>query len=220
MGASSGRRTVDCGRRAPNGSSSEAGHPDLRGFEPTTFRKDDAARTANGSFFATDAIALMDGLGVEGFSVVGHDCASHIGECLATIGPIVSSASLSLRRRRASAAFERHRSYSVSPTGISGSWRQNAGPRRSRDPLKARTGSAVPLHVRWEEAQPDPATVWLEDEVTTMKSLSLRRASPRARRTASPRPRCRRKSMRSYGPFERSSFRTSVTSHSAEIRNP
>lgn len=57
--------------------------PYLRGFGPTTFRENDSARTANGGILAMDAIALMDGLGIERFSVIGHDWGSHIAECLA-----------------------------------------------------------------------------------------------------------------------------------------
>ncbi len=57
--------------------------PFLRGFGPTTFRNNSAPRTANGGILAMDAIALMDGLGIERFSVVGHDWGSHIAECLA-----------------------------------------------------------------------------------------------------------------------------------------
>src|SRR6478735_5830699 len=57
--------------------------PYLRGFGPTTFRNDNALRTANGGVLAMYAIALMDGLGIDRFSVVGHDWGSHIAECLA-----------------------------------------------------------------------------------------------------------------------------------------
>lgn len=57
--------------------------PYLRGFGPSRFRNDHAPRTANGGILAMDAIALMNGLGIERFSVVGHDWGSHIAECLA-----------------------------------------------------------------------------------------------------------------------------------------
>lgn len=57
--------------------------PYLRGFGPTTFANDRVQRAANGGIVAMDAIALMDGLGIERFAVAGHDWGSHIAECLA-----------------------------------------------------------------------------------------------------------------------------------------
>ena len=57
--------------------------PYLRGFGPTVFRNGSALRSANGGALAMDAIALMDGLGIERFSVVGHDWGSNIAEALA-----------------------------------------------------------------------------------------------------------------------------------------
>src|SRR6218665_1507572 len=57
--------------------------PYLRGFGPTTFRNEGVPRTANGGILAMDAMALMDGLGIDRFSVVGHDWGAHIAECLA-----------------------------------------------------------------------------------------------------------------------------------------
>ncbi|MFP3546966.1 alpha/beta hydrolase [Rhizobium sp. SIMBA_035] len=57
--------------------------PYLRGFGGSVFRDVGSPRTANGAVLATDAIALMDGLGIEKFSVVGHDWGSNIAEALA-----------------------------------------------------------------------------------------------------------------------------------------
>ncbi|TWF49521.1 alpha/beta fold hydrolase [Neorhizobium alkalisoli] len=57
--------------------------PYLRGFGDTMFANSEALRTANGAVLAMDAIALMDGLGIERFSVVGHDWGSNIAEALA-----------------------------------------------------------------------------------------------------------------------------------------
>jgi len=57
--------------------------PYLRGFGPTVLRSKDALRTANGAILAMDAIALMNGLGIERFSVVGHDWGSNIAEAIA-----------------------------------------------------------------------------------------------------------------------------------------
>ncbi|WP_244490513.1 alpha/beta fold hydrolase [Rhizobium sp. Root708] len=57
--------------------------PTLRGFGATTFKSEDLPRTANSAVLAMDAIALMDGLGIERFSAVGHDWGSNIAEALA-----------------------------------------------------------------------------------------------------------------------------------------
>lgn len=57
--------------------------PYLRGFGPTLFRDQNALRSANGAVLAMEAIALMDGLGIERFSVVGHDWGANIAEALA-----------------------------------------------------------------------------------------------------------------------------------------
>jgi len=57
--------------------------PYLRGFGSSVFRSPDTLRTANGAVLAMDAIALMDSLEIENFSVVGHDWGSNIAEGLA-----------------------------------------------------------------------------------------------------------------------------------------
>lgn len=57
--------------------------PTLRGFGETEFKSATAPRTANPGILAMDAIALMDGLGIETFSAVGHDWGSNIAESLA-----------------------------------------------------------------------------------------------------------------------------------------
>ncbi len=61
--------------------------PCLRGIGPSVFQNPDALRTANGAILAMDAIALMDALGVDTFSVVGHDWGSNIAEGLAVGWP-------------------------------------------------------------------------------------------------------------------------------------
>ncbi|WP_093004421.1 alpha/beta hydrolase [Rhizobium sp. NFR07] len=61
--------------------------PYLRGFGPSVFWNRDALRTANGAVLAMDAIALMDALGIDTFSVVGHDWGSNIAEGLAVGWP-------------------------------------------------------------------------------------------------------------------------------------
>ncbi|WP_010216776.1 L-dopachrome tautomerase-related protein [Sphingomonas sp. PAMC 26621] len=60
--------------------------PTLRGFGATRFRGD-APRTGNSAILAMDAIALMDGLGIERFMVAGHDWGSNTAEALAVGWP-------------------------------------------------------------------------------------------------------------------------------------
>lgn len=57
--------------------------PYLRGFGGSVFRNNDALRSANSEILAMDAIALMDGLGIDTFSVVGHDWGAGVTEALA-----------------------------------------------------------------------------------------------------------------------------------------
>jgi len=61
--------------------------PNLRGFGDTRFLSDEAERTANSGVLAMDAIALMDGLGIEEFAVAGHDWGSSVAEALAVGWP-------------------------------------------------------------------------------------------------------------------------------------
>ena len=57
--------------------------PTLRGFGATRFHSRDTARTGNSAILAMDAIALMDALSIERFSVAGHDWGSNMAEALA-----------------------------------------------------------------------------------------------------------------------------------------
>lgn len=61
--------------------------PNLRGFGETRFLSDDLERTGNSGVLAMDAIALMDGLGIEEFSVAGHDWGANIAEAMAVGWP-------------------------------------------------------------------------------------------------------------------------------------
>jgi len=61
--------------------------PNLRGFGGTRFLSDDLERTGNSGVLAMDAIALMDGLGIEDFSVAGHDWGANVAEALAVGWP-------------------------------------------------------------------------------------------------------------------------------------
>ena len=61
--------------------------PSLRGFGATRFTSGEVARTGNSGMLAMDAIALLDGLGVNRFSVAGHDWGSNAAEALAVGWP-------------------------------------------------------------------------------------------------------------------------------------
>ncbi|MDB5818194.1 MAG: alpha/beta hydrolase [Rhizobacter sp.] len=61
--------------------------PALRGFGETRFLSADAPRTGNSAMLAIDAIALMDALGIERFSVAGHDWGSNAAEAMAVGWP-------------------------------------------------------------------------------------------------------------------------------------
>jgi pimeloyl-ACP methyl ester carboxylesterase len=179
--------------------------PYLRGFGPTIFRKNDGPRTANGGILAMDAIALMDGLGIERFSVVGHDWGSHIAECLAIGWPdrVERIAQLSstprmgglrtppfrqsqlywyqwfMATKRGAEAIAKDRKgfariqwENWAPNG----WFDEATFEAVAKSFENPDWLAVTLHsyrVRWEEAEPDPASDWLERKVKETKLLSI-----------------------------------------------
>lgn len=179
--------------------------PYLRGFGPTAFRDNNAHRTANGGILAMDAIALMDGLGIEKFSVVGHDWGSHVAECLAIGWPdrvdriaLLSSTPrmgglrtppfkqaqvywyqwFMATKRGAVAIDQDRRGYARlqwenwAPDG----WFDEATFNEVAKSFENPDWLDVTLHsyrVRWEEAEPDPRSVWLEQLVKATKSLSL-----------------------------------------------
>lgn len=179
--------------------------PYLRGFGPTTFRSDSALRTANGGILAMDAIALMDGLGIEQFSVVGHDWGSHIAECLAIGWPdrVEKIAQLSSTPRMGglrTPPFRQSQLYwyqwfmatkrgaeaiAKDPKGFARIQWENWAPDGWFD--EATFGAvaksfenldwvAITLHsyrVRWDEAESDPRSLWLEQRVKETESLSL-----------------------------------------------
>lgn len=179
--------------------------PTLRGFGKTTFRSAQVPRTANGGILAMDAIALMDGLGIERFSVVGHDWGSNIAEALAIGWPdrverIALLSSLPrmggmltppfwhaqrywyhwfMATRRGAEAIEKDRK------GFTHLHWENWGPdgwfdeetfERVSQSFDNPDWVAVTLHSyrsRWQEAEPDQRSVWLEERVKKTKSLSL-----------------------------------------------
>lgn len=179
--------------------------PYLRGFGPTTFRNGKALRTANGAVLAMDAIKLMDGLGIEKFSVVGHDWGSNIAEGLAIGWPrrVDRMALLSSLPRMGglkTPSFRQAQRYwyhwfmatkrgeeaiSKDPHGFARIQWENWAPDGWFDEVTFDAVAksfdnpdwvAVTLHsyrVRWGGAEPDPASVWLEDRIRETQSLSL-----------------------------------------------
>jgi pimeloyl-ACP methyl ester carboxylesterase len=179
--------------------------PTLRGFGETVFVRSEAPRTANPGILAMDALDLMDGLGIERFSVVGHDWGSNIAESLAIGWPhrvdrmaLLSSmprfggiptppfrhAQLDwyhwfMATQRGAEAIEKDRIgfthlhwENWSPDG----WFDNATFEHVSRSFLNPDWVAITLHSyrsRWDEAKPDPRSLWLEDKVKAAKTLSL-----------------------------------------------
>jgi pimeloyl-ACP methyl ester carboxylesterase len=140
-----------------------------------------------------DAIALMDGLGIERFSVVGHDWGSHIAECLAIGWPdrVERIALLSSTPRMGGlrtppfpqAQLYWYQWFMATKRGAEAIDKDRAGYAPVQWGYWAPDGLFdnpdwldVTLHsyrVRWEEAEPDPRSIWLEKQVKATKSLSL-----------------------------------------------
>ena len=179
--------------------------PTLRGFGETRFKNSGAPRTANSGILAMDAIALMDGLGIERFSVVGHDWGSNIAEALAVGWParVDRLAMLSTPPRLGGMptppfrqaqldwyhwfmATERGaKAVSEDRTAFTRLHWENWGPdgwfdERTFEAVSRSFANpdwlAVTLHSyrsRWDEAEPDPRSVWLEEQVRNTHTLWL-----------------------------------------------
>lgn len=178
--------------------------PTLRGFGETRFVSN-ATRTGNSGIHALDMIALMDGLGIESFCVVGHDWGSNIAEALAVGWParVERIAMLSTPPRLGGMstppfshaqrqwyhwfmATERGaEAVRADPKGFARIHWQNWAPSGWFDePTFEQVSRAwenpdwvdVTLHsyrARWDEANPDPKSSWLEDKVKATRTLSL-----------------------------------------------
>ncbi len=72
---------------ALNGAGLRTVTPFLRGFGPTRLLSATGPRTADTGILALDAMALLDALGIDRFSVAGHDWGSNIAEALAAGWP-------------------------------------------------------------------------------------------------------------------------------------
>lgn len=61
--------------------------PFLRGFGPTRFLSPDTPRFGAAAALAQDALDLMEGIGIDRFSVIGHDWGARVGYALAALAP-------------------------------------------------------------------------------------------------------------------------------------
>ena len=179
--------------------------PTLRGFGDTRFLSAGTARTGNSAILAMDAIALMDGLGIERFMVAGHDWGSNIAEAMAVGWPdrVERIAMLATPPRLGgmpTPPFEQTQrqwyhwfmatargaeAVRDDPKGFAHiHWTNWSPPGWFDEATFARVARAfdnpdwvdVTLHsyrARWDEAAPDPASVWLEDKVKATATLSL-----------------------------------------------
>lgn len=179
--------------------------PTLRGFGDTRFVFDETPRTGNSAVLATDMIALLDALGIERFTAIGHDWGANTVEALAVGWPerverlamLASPPRLGgaptppfwhaqrewyhwfmATKRGAQAVRDDRRGFARthwenwSPEGwfdettfdaVAGSW-------DNPDWVDVTIHS---YRARWDEAEPDPRSAWLEDEVKATSTLSL-----------------------------------------------
>ncbi|KRB59054.1 alpha/beta hydrolase [Rhizobium sp. Root708] len=179
--------------------------PTIRGFGESVFKHDGAPRTANSGILALDAIALMDGLGIERFSAVGHDWGSNIAEALAIgwadrVERIALLSSMPrmgglptppfwhsqldwyhwfmATKRGAKAIAEDRRAFTHlhwenwGPDG----WFDEQTFDRVAQSFDNPDWLAVTLHSyrsRWDEAEPDPRSLWLEQKIKETRTVSL-----------------------------------------------
>ena len=177
--------------------------PTLRGFGAT--RITDGPRTGNSAILAMDAIALLDGLGIDRFMVAGHDWGSNTAEALAIGWPdrVERLALLSSMPRLGGVPtppFEQAQrqwyhwfmatargaqAVRDDPKGFAhihwvnwapAGWFDEATFDRVAQSFDNPDWADVTLHsyrARWDEAEPDPRSQWLEDKVRATKTLSL-----------------------------------------------
>jgi pimeloyl-ACP methyl ester carboxylesterase len=179
--------------------------PSLRGFGATRFVSDSAPRTGNSAILAIDAIALMDGLGIDRLMVAGHDWGSNTAEAMAVGWPdrVERMAMLATpprlggmptppfeqaqrqwyhwfmaTARGAQAVRDDRKGFAHihwvnwSPPG----WFDEATFQRVATSFENPDWADVTLHsyrARWDEAEPDPRSQWLEDKVRATQTLSL-----------------------------------------------
>ena len=179
--------------------------PTLRGVGASRFTKSTALKTGNTGILCLDAIALMDALGIERFSVAGHDWGSNMAEALAVGWPerVAGIAMLSSPPRLGgmpTPSFEQaqrqwYHWFQATERGAQAVAKDRKGFAhimwRNWAPegwFEASTFDdvatsfenpdwvAVTLHsyrARWDEAEPDPRSAWLEAKVKATKTLAV-----------------------------------------------
>jgi pimeloyl-ACP methyl ester carboxylesterase len=179
--------------------------PMHRGFADSRFRFAETPRTANVGILAMDAIALLNGLQIENFSIAGHDWGSNMAEAMAAGWPdrVGKIAMLSTPPRLGGlntppfwhaqrqwyhwfqATKRGAQAVQDDPKGFAHIMWENWSPKgwfdeQAFDRVAASFENpdwvAITLHSyrsRWDEAEPDPASAWLETKVKDTKQLSL-----------------------------------------------
>lgn len=179
--------------------------PSLRGFGDTRFLSHDVPRTGNTAMLVLDAIALLDALGIENFSVAGHDWGSSMAEMLAIGWParVERIALLSTPPRMGGlptppfwharlqwyhwflATQRGAQAVRDDPTGFArimwdtwspAGWFDESTFDKVAKSFENPDFVDVTLHSyrsRWGEADPDPASQWLDDQTTNTKTLAL-----------------------------------------------
>ncbi len=179
--------------------------PTLRGFGATRFVSDREPRTGNSAILAIDAIALMDGLGIDRFMVAGHDWGSNTAEAMAVGWPdrvdrmamlatpprlggmptppfaqaqrqwyhwFMATARGARAVRDDAKGFAHIHWVNWSPPG----WFDEATFAQVARAFENPDWADVTLHsyrARWDEAEPDPRSQWLEDKVKVTATLSV-----------------------------------------------
>jgi pimeloyl-ACP methyl ester carboxylesterase len=179
--------------------------PWLRGFGTTTFLYDSTPRTGNSGIHALDIMGLLNTLGINACSVIGHDWGANIAEALAVGWPerISQIALLSTPPRLGGmptppfwhAQLEWYHWFQATkrgetavrqdPVGFAKIMWDNWSPKGWYSPetfdavaqsWKNPDFVDVTLHSyrsRWDEAEPDEQSRWLEEAVKSTKTLSL-----------------------------------------------
>jgi len=175
-----------------------------RGFGGTRFLSPDRPRTGNTAVLALDAIEMLDRLGVEEFSVAGHDWGSNVAAALAVGCPdrVRRVAMLASPPRLGQlptspfwhARLEWYHWFQATERGAQAVREDRKGfarimwetwsPKDSFDDATFERVAAsfdnpdwadVTLHSyrsRWDEAEPDPASKWLDDKVKATETLA------------------------------------------------
>jgi pimeloyl-ACP methyl ester carboxylesterase len=179
--------------------------PMARGFGETRFLSPDTLRTGNTAMLVLDAIEMLDLLGIERFSVAGHDWGANMAEMLAVARPnqVDRIAMLSTPPRLGGlstppfwhARLQWYHWFQTTKCGAQAvredrkgfariMWETWSPPGWFDDVVFDHVAASfenpdwvdVTLHSyrsRWNEAEPDPASKWLDDKVKATKTLAI-----------------------------------------------